>query len=82
MAELMYFGKLGDLMGCSLETVILPETVQDTASLRRWLDADRGLCGALLETTVRIAINDEIMTEPCHIRPDDRIAFLPPVGGG
>lgn len=82
MTELMYFGKLTDIMGCGRECLDLPETVRDTEALRLWLDTHRSLGGVLLQATVRIAVNDEIVTEPCAIDRGDRIAFLPPVGGG
>ncbi len=82
MAQLLYFGRLIDVTGMSQETVMLPATVHDTSALRRWLDTDRSLGGALLEETVRLAVNSEIVTDPHPISDGDEIAFMPPVGGG
>jgi molybdopterin converting factor small subunit len=38
--------------------------------------------GALLEPTVRIAINNEISFDSDRVANPDEIAFMPPVGGG
>ncbi len=82
MAQLLYFGKLSDFTGSLSETISLPATVTDTSSLRAWLSTHRGFGAAILDETVRIAINDEIVTEPSSIAAGDTIAFMPPVGGG
>lgn len=82
MARLRYFGRLMDLLGASSETLALPADVTDTCALRRWLDTDRQLGGALLERSVRMVVNDEIVNDPWAISDADEIAFLPPVGGG
>ena len=71
-----------DAFGTSAETVALPAGIDDTSALRTWLDNDRQLDGTLLEITIRIAINDTIVSEPWPIADSDDIAFLPPVGGG
>lgn len=82
MARLHFFGRLMDTLGTSAETVALPAGMHDTSALRTWLDNDRQLGGILLEKTIRIAINDTIVSEPWPIKDSDDIAFLPPVGGG
>lgn len=82
MAKILYFGKLTDIIGTSVETLDLPNTVNGTAQLRQWLDLNNGGTGALLEETVRIAINNELAHEPAPISNTDEIAFMPPVGGG
>ena len=82
MARLLYFGRLMDTLGTSVETLALPAGVADTSALRSWLDNDRQLGGILMEKTIRVAINDTIVPEPCPIADSDDIAFLPPVGGG
>jgi len=71
-----------DAFGTSNETLALPANIADTSALRSWLDNDRQLGGILLEKTVRVAINDTIVSEPWPIADSDEIAFLPPVGGG
>ena len=82
MAQLLFFGRLMDTLGTAEETIALPATIRDTAALRHWLDADRKLDGALLEKTVRLAVNSEIVTDPHPVSDGDEIAFMPPVGGG
>lgn len=82
MAQLLYFGRLMDVTGTAEETITLPATVRDTSALRRWLDADRALGGALMEKTVRLAVNAEIVMDPHPVSDGDEIAFMPPVGGG
>ena len=80
--QLTYFGKLSDIAGTMTEKVTLPETVQDTGSLVRWLEDERGWSGVLSEPSIRIALNDEIISEAKPVSDADDIAFLPPVGGG
>ena len=82
MAQLLFFGRLMDAVGTMEETIALPAAVRDTSALRKWLDEDRGLGGALLEKTVRLAINSEIVADPHPVSDSDEIAFMPPVGGG
>ena len=82
MARLLYFGRLTDVFGASAETLALPADIDDTSALRSWLDNDRQLSGVLLEKTIRVAVNDDIVPEPWPIADSDEIAFLPPVGGG
>ncbi|MEO0983172.1 MAG: molybdopterin converting factor subunit 1 [Pseudomonadota bacterium] len=82
MARLLYFGRLSDVTGHAEETRDLPSDVADTAALRRWLDADHAADGALLEASVRLAVNSEIVMDPAPVSNGDEIAFMPPVGGG
>ncbi|RIJ18306.1 molybdopterin converting factor subunit 1 [Henriciella mobilis] len=82
MAQLLYFGRLMDTLGRPEETLTLPTSVRDTSALREWLDRDRGLDGALLEKTIRLAVNSEIVADPHPVSDGDEIAFMPPVGGG
>ena len=82
MARLLYFGRLEDALGLATETLTLPSDIADTSALRTWLDSSRQRGGALVELTVRIALNDQIVSEPCPVTDADEIAFLPPVGGG
>lgn len=82
MAQLLYFGKLGDLAGQTSEDIALPRGIDNSAALRRWLDGKLKADGAFLELSVKICINDEMCHEPCPVCDEDKIAFLPPVGGG
>ncbi|GGB68268.1 MULTISPECIES: MoaD/ThiS family protein [Henriciella] len=82
MAEILYFGRLSDVTGTFCEQVSLPASVSDTSAVRSWLDQENALDGALLEASVRLAVNGEIVTDPYPVTDGDEIAFLPPVGGG
>ena len=82
MAKILYFGRLTDEIGTRAETRDLPVTIKTTEQLRQWLNTEYGSTGTLLEQTVRIAINSEIVVEPAAISNADEIAFMPPVGGG
>ena len=82
MVSLLYFGKLVELTHSPQETIDLPPTLGTTHDLRKWLDNRFETEGAFLEPTIRIAINNQVVTEPQAIGQTDEIAFMPPVGGG
>jgi len=82
MAKLLYFGRLTDITQTSAETLGIPDRIKSTDDLRTWLDKHHTANGALLEGTVRIAINNEFVQEPAAFQQTDEIAFMPPVGGG
>ena len=64
------------------EMLDIPASITDTAMLRQWLDERNSADGALLEKSVRLAVNSEIVVDPHPVSDRDEIAFLPPVGGG
>ncbi len=82
MAKILYFGRLSDVTGLTEESLALPEGISTAGDLRRWLDLRFETQGSLLEPTVRIAVNNEIVFDAQSISPNDEIAFMPPVGGG
>ena len=82
MTKLLYFGRLSDLTGMEEEELTLPNDVITAADLRSWLDTKFETNGALLEPTVRIAINNELSLEHAKVNEGDEIALMPPVGGG
>ena len=82
MATLLYFGRLSDTTGCSSEQIELPSQITDSITLRNWVDKRFGLQGALLEPTIKLAINNAFAIEPAVVSNTDEIAFMPPVGGG
>ena len=82
MAKLLYFGRLGDVTGRSEEQLDLPSDIATAGDLRNWLDLRFEASGALLEPTVRIAINNEFSFDTSAISNGDEIALMPPVGGG
>ncbi len=82
MARILYFGRLVDISQTPSETLDLPYTIKTTSDLRTWLDERLQAGGALLEPSVKLAVNSEIVFDPHPISTHDEIAFMPPVGGG
>lgn len=82
VARLEFYGKLQDWVATNPESVELPSNISDTDDLRQWLSETRDWGSFIGDPSIRIAVNDEICEEPFPIAPSDRIAFLPPVGGG
>ncbi|MEN9885158.1 MAG: hypothetical protein RLZZ420_2375, partial [Bacteroidota bacterium] len=74
--ELMYFGQLTDITGCSTQR--LP-AVADTDALRQWLYAQYP---ALQHAKFMIAINNKLVSGNVAIPEGARIAFMPPFSGG
>lgn len=73
--RILFFGRLRD--GPPAGPV--PPEVRDTDALRTWLGERRP---ELLDGSVRIAVNDEIVPGRRALDEDDEIAFLPPMSGG
>ena len=82
MAKILYFGRLSDIAGMMEESLSLPDSVSTAGDLRQFLDLRFNAGGALLEPTVRIAVNNELCFDGTQIEQNDEIAFMPPVGGG
>lgn len=82
MIKVIYFGRLSDVTGTGEEMLDIPDGISTAGALRNWLDLRFEAEGALLEPTVRIAINSEISFDETPIGNANEIAFMPPVGGG
>lgn len=82
MTRLLYFGRLSDVTGKTEEMLDLPSNLETAGDLRSWLDLRFEAAGALLEPTVRIAINNEIAFDTDALSGAKEIALMPPVGGG
>jgi molybdopterin synthase sulfur carrier subunit len=76
--RLRFFGRLRDAIGGELE-VEVPGHVTDSEQLRAWLGAQHP---ALLDASVKMALDDRILVAPQPIEGAREIAFLPPVSGG
>lgn len=70
-----FFGRLGD--GAPAGPV--PPGIGDTDGLRAWLGRGRP---ELLDQSIRIAVNDEIVPGNRLLDEGDEVAFLPPMSGG
>ena len=77
MVEVEYCGRLSTAFG-SRTRVKLPDGVATVADLRTHLDRDEQLS----HKSVRAVVNDAVVPETHPVRGGDRVAFLPPVGGG
>lgn len=82
MLKILYFGRLADVTGTPEEFVEIPSSVETAGDLRKWLDVRFGANGVLMDPTVRIAIDSEIIFDGAGLESAGEIAFMPPVGGG
>jgi molybdopterin converting factor small subunit len=73
--RILFFGRLRDLAPAGP----MPPGVRDTGALRAWLGRDRP---ELLDGSIRIVVNDEIILDDRSLDDEDEIAFLPPMSGG
>ena len=73
--RILFFGRLRD--GGPADPV--PPGVRDTGALRAWLGESRP---ELLDASIRIAVNDEMILGDRVLDEGDEVAFLPPMSGG
>ena len=81
--RVLFFASLREAVGHEQVLVELPDRarIDDLlASLDELLGADA--MAALRAENVRLAVNQEMLTAPGELRPNDEVAFLPPVTGG
>jgi sulfur-carrier protein len=81
--DILYFGRPGENLKLSHETVNLPAGISTLGELLAWLRL-RGDAWAqeLTESRVRCAINQEFAAWTAQIRERDEIAFFSPISGG
>lgn len=82
MVRILYFGRLSDVTGVAQEDLTLPEGLTTTGELRAWLDTRFAATGAMMEPSVRVALDSEFVFDRAPITAAREIAFMPPVGGG
>lgn len=82
MTQFHFFGRVGDITGVMSDQIKIPQDVNDTEALRRWIGEMYNSIKGFQDDTIRIAIDGEVRIEPCQIGSPNEIAFLPPVGGG
>lgn len=75
-----FFGRIAAAFGGAAD-IAVPESGLDVATLRRLL-ADRFETSAILERTVRAAVNEEIVVENYVVFPRDTVEFMSPLSGG
>ncbi|MCY7271364.1 MAG: MoaD/ThiS family protein [Sphingomonas bacterium] len=77
--KLTFFGRLRDAVGAGEIDCSIPANVGDSEALRAWIGEQYP---ALLDASVRIAIDDVVSSGPVPIAGVAEAAFLPPVSGG
>lgn len=77
--RLKFFGRLRDAIGADEVERAVPHDLVDSEAMRNWIGQE---FPALLDPSVRIAIDDIVVTGPVPIDGAIEAAFLPPVSGG
>jgi sulfur-carrier protein len=82
--RILYFAWLRAKTGIATEEVSPPPEVTTVGALMSWLAASRpGLAEALATPgVIRAAVNQDYAQPADPVRPDDEVAFFPPVTGG
>ncbi|MBF0310703.1 MAG: molybdopterin converting factor subunit 1 [Magnetococcales bacterium] len=81
MARLLYFARVREEMGRSMETLPLPPEITSVATLLDHLRRREPYASALT-SHIQVAVNQRHASPPDTIGDDDEIAFFPPVSGG
>ena len=81
--NILYFGRPGENLKLSDESVEIAENIKTLGELLSWLRA-RGENWALelSESRVRCAINQEFAEMGATIRANDEVAIFSPISGG
>lgn len=78
--QVVFFGKIGDLIGRAVALDASPATVAD---LRRMLaEQYPEAADVLMRPSVRACVGDELVTEDHALAGIDLVEFLPPLSGG
>jgi molybdopterin converting factor small subunit len=84
MVRLIFLGKFGGVAPATLDAIEPPAAVRTLNDLRAWIGEEIPTLGAVLATTpFKLIVNHEIVHDLSRrFRPDDEIAFMPPMSGG
>jgi molybdopterin synthase sulfur carrier subunit len=78
--KMVYFAQAREAAGTNREVLALPGTPRVSAALSKAFTIHPRL-GAL-ENVIRVAVNEEIISDDALLRDGDRVAILPPIVGG
>ena len=78
--KVLYFGQAREAAGKGMEYI----SISSTGSVRAVVGEAMRLHGGLrtLESSLRIALNEEVAGDDESVGDGDTVAFLPPVAGG
>ncbi len=82
--KLFYFAKVREALGVDREEIDLVSSIETVADLVDFLKSR----GSAWQTTfselssMRMAVNQEIVDDGHAIRANDEVAFFPPIAGG
>lgn len=84
MIKILYFARIKEGLGIGQELIDIPPGAADVASLTAWLRTR----GTAWQTelgpgkSLRVAINQTMVSIDAAIKDGDEIAYFPPVTGG
>ena len=84
MTQILFFGRLRDVAGCSATSRQIPGSVRTVAELRAWLREDDPLLGAAIcAPEIRVAVDQTLcVNDGESVHGAREIAFMPPLSGG
>lgn len=82
--KILYFAGLREQVGINQEEFELPAAIERVAQLKQTLSqrGDNWADCFSRDRSVMTAINQEMVKEDAPVKPDDEVAFFPPVTGG
>ena len=82
--KLFYFAKVREALGVDREEIDLAGSIQTVADLVRFLKSRGGARHTTFNelSSIRMAVNQEIVEDDHAISANDEVAFFPPITGG
>ena len=81
-AQVLFFGRVGDILGSRCEIALPPEGLSVAELRQRLDDVVEGAAEALGERGVKVAVDLEFVGEDARVRPGQEVAFLSMFSGG
>ncbi len=84
MITVLYFARIKENLGTGRESIALPPSANNVATLTAWLRERGGAFQTELAPgkALRVAINQTMVAMDAAIKDGDEIAYFPPVTGG